>query len=90
MPYLGLGLHVLLALLCGVHAVRTGRPLYWLVILFSFPLLGSLIYFLAVYLPESRLERHAVRSVAAPLRRRARLRRVPTVRRCRVPPRSAA
>lgn len=57
MPILGLGVHFLIALFFAVHAVRTGRELYWLILLFSFPLLGSLVYFLAIYLPHSRLDR---------------------------------
>lgn len=57
MPFLGLGLHLLVALFFAVHAVRSRRELYWLLILFWFPLLGSLVYFFAIYLPESRLER---------------------------------
>lgn len=57
MPFIGLGLHFLAALFFAVHAMRTGRPMYWLIILFSFPLLGSIVYFLAEYLPDSRLER---------------------------------
>lgn len=57
MPFVGLGLHLVIALFFAVHAVRTGREMYWLVILFSFPLLGSVAYFFAVYLPQSRLER---------------------------------
>jgi hypothetical protein len=63
MPFVGLGLHFLLALFFAVHAVRTGREMYWLIILFSFPLLGSAAYFFAVYLPQSRLE-HGVNKVA--------------------------
>lgn len=65
MPFAGLGLHVLFAILCAVHVVRTGQQRYWLFILFSFPLLGSLVYALAVYLPNSRLERGALKAVAA-------------------------
>lgn len=65
MPFAGLGLHFLLALLCAVHAVRNRQPMYWLFILFAFPLLGSLVYFVAVYLPNSRLERGAMRAVSA-------------------------
>ncbi|MGA0613090.1 tetratricopeptide repeat protein [Caldimonas sp. KR1-144] len=65
MPFAGLGLHILLALFCAVHVVRTGQQLYWLFILFAFPLLGSLVYFLAVYLPNSRLERGAIKAVSA-------------------------
>jgi hypothetical protein len=53
MPF-GIGLDVILVLLCGVHAVRTGRPYYWLYILFAVPFLGSLIYIFAEWLPASR------------------------------------
>lgn len=59
MPILGLGLHLIVAIFFAVHAVRTGRPMYWLLVLFSFPLLGSIVYFAAVFLPHSRLERQA-------------------------------
>ncbi|KFN49101.1 tetratricopeptide repeat protein [Arenimonas composti] len=60
MGTLGLGsLHLLLALYFGVHAVRNGQPLYWLLILFMFPLLGSAVYAFAVWLPEMRQSRGA-------------------------------
>lgn len=52
MPFIGLGLHVFIALFFAVHAIRSGQQIYWLVILFSFPLLGSVVYFLA--LPQPR------------------------------------
>jgi hypothetical protein len=52
----GIGIHVLVALFFAVHAIRQGRELYWLLILFIFPFLGSIVYFFAVYLPNSRLE----------------------------------
>jgi hypothetical protein len=55
MPFFGLGLHILVALFFAIHAMRTGREMYWLMILFAFPLLGSIVYFFAVYLPGSRL-----------------------------------
>ncbi|MCW7538423.1 hypothetical protein OOT46_11285 [Aquabacterium sp. A7-Y] len=64
MPFIGLGVHMLVALFFAVHAVRTGRQMYWLFILFSFPLLGSIVYFLVEYLPASRVER-GVRNVTA-------------------------
>lgn len=64
MPFVGLGLHVLVALFFAVHAIRNRREMYWLIILFSFPLLGSIVYFLMVYLPSSRLE-HGVRKTAS-------------------------
>lgn len=57
MPFLGLGLHFLVALFFAVHAMRTRREMYWLLILFSFPLMGSVVYFFAIFLPQSRLER---------------------------------
>ncbi|HTJ95853.1 MAG TPA: tetratricopeptide repeat protein [Rhodocyclaceae bacterium] len=64
MPFVGLGLHVLVALFFAVDVVRNGRQLYWLLILFSFPLLGSIVYFFAIYLPGSRLE-HSARKASA-------------------------
>lgn len=64
MPYLGLGLHVLIAAFFAIHAVRTGQQLFWLLILFSFPLLGSAVYFVAVYLPQSRLPQDAKKALS--------------------------
>ncbi len=55
MPYIGASLHIFIALFFAVHVVRTGREMYWLMILFMFPLLGSVVYFFAIYLPSSRL-----------------------------------
>jgi hypothetical protein len=68
MPFAGLGLHILLALFCAAHVVRTGQQLYWLFILFAFPLLGSLVYFFMIYMPNSKLERGAFKAVAAAAR----------------------
>ncbi|MGH8856065.1 MAG: tetratricopeptide repeat protein [Telluria sp.] len=59
MPILGLGLHLVVAIFFAIHAVRTGRQLYWVLILFSFPLLGSLVYFGVIFLPYSRIQRRA-------------------------------
>jgi hypothetical protein len=58
MGYLGLGAHLIVALFFAVHAMRAGREMYWLIILFSFPLLGSIVYFFAVFLPETRIEQN--------------------------------
>lgn len=55
MPYILSVLHILVALFFAVHAVRNHHNLYWLMILFVFPVLGSVVYFFAVYLPESGL-----------------------------------
>lgn len=54
MPLFGIGLHVLIALYFGIHAIRSGQNLFWLMILFAFPLLGSIVYLFAIYLPELR------------------------------------
>lgn len=62
MPFLGLGIHFLIAIYFAVHAVRTGRELYWLLILFSMPVIGSIVYFLAIYLPQTRLEHTIVKA----------------------------
>jgi hypothetical protein len=50
----GLGLHVLIAICFAVHVIRSGQDRYWLFILFMFPLLGSLVYALAIWLPALR------------------------------------
>jgi hypothetical protein len=57
-------LHVLIAAYFGVHAIRTGRNMTWLFVLLSFPFLGSLIYFFAEYLPETRHSRTARKAVS--------------------------
>jgi len=58
MPFLGIGLHVIVALFFAIHAVRSRQNTYWLFILFAFPLLGSVVYFFTVYLPELSSSRH--------------------------------
>nr|WP_229302199.1 tetratricopeptide repeat protein [Stenotrophomonas maltophilia] len=63
MPYIGIGLHVLAAIYFAVHAIRSGQSLYWLILLFSFPLLGSVVYFLAIYFPEARNSRGARQAI---------------------------
>jgi hypothetical protein len=68
MPFVGIGLHVLIALFFAIHAVRSGQPIYWLFILFSFPLLGSIVYFIVIYLPDSRLHTGARKAVAVAAR----------------------
>lgn len=68
MPFVAAGLYFGLAIFCAVHAVRTRQNQYWLFILFAFPLLGSLVYFFAIYFPNSRLQRQAMKTVAAAAR----------------------
>ena len=64
MPFVGVGLHLLVALFFAVHVVRSGQPIFWLFVLFSFPLLGSIVYFVAIWLPNSRLQ-HGARKVVS-------------------------
>lgn len=64
MAIFGIGLHVLVALFFAVHAIRSRQQMYWLMILFMFPLLGSVVYFFGIYLPNSRIE-HGARKVVA-------------------------
>ena len=65
MPFIGLGaLHFLVALFFAVHAIRSRQETYWLFILFSFPMLGSVAYFFAIYMRQSGVQRGA-RKVAS-------------------------
>lgn len=57
MSYFGIGLHVIVGLCFAVHAIRTRQNIYWIFILFAFPLLGGLVYFFAVLLPGLRQSR---------------------------------
>lgn len=68
MTIFGIGLHVLVALFFAVHVIRSGQQMYWLMILFAFPGLGSIVYFLAIYLPDSRLQHGARKVVTAAAR----------------------
>lgn len=65
-PYFfGIGLHVIVAIFFAIHAVRRGREMYWLLILFMFPMLGSVVYFFAVYLPETRIQQNVGKVASA-------------------------
>ncbi len=65
MHILGIGLHVIVAIFFAVHAIRTRQEMYWLFVLFLFPLFGSLVYGLAVWLPEMRNSRGGRRAMQA-------------------------
>lgn len=60
MPLLGL-LHTLIALTFAVHAMRTGRPQYWMWIIILLPVLGSLAYIAVELMPELAQTRRARR-----------------------------
>lgn len=76
------GLSVILSVLCIVHVIRTGQTTTWiwvLAILFSFPLIGPLVYFCAIILPDlmgSRSGRRAVRGLRSTLNPEGDLRRL--------------
>ncbi|TAG78562.1 MAG: hypothetical protein EAZ21_12455 [Betaproteobacteria bacterium] len=58
MPYaVGGVIHFAIAIFFAVHAMRTGRNMYWIMILLSFPLLGSLVYLLMEYMPDMKYSR---------------------------------
>src|ERR1700742_66789 len=43
---------LLLGIALCVHVVRTNQPLYWIFLILFVPVLGSLVYFIAIVLPE--------------------------------------
>lgn len=45
----GLAIHTIIALFFCFHAFRTHQDTYWIYILLAFPVLGSIIYFIAIY-----------------------------------------
>ena len=63
MPFAAGFLHIAIAIFFAVHAVRSGKDRYWLFVLFAFPLLGSIVYCFAVYLPTLRHTRGGRRAV---------------------------
>lgn len=90
MPYaVGGVIHFAIAIFFAIHAMRTGRNMYWIMILLSFPLLGSLIYFVMEYAPDMKYSRggrkviHAVNHAIDPNRAlreaEANFERAPTV-----------
>lgn len=47
-----LALSLILSVALCVHAVKTGRELYWLFIIMLFQPIGGIVYFIAILLPE--------------------------------------
>src|SRR6266403_4288709 len=46
------GLLLIAQVLCAVHAGRTGRPYYWIMLILFMPMIGMIAYFLIEILPE--------------------------------------
>lgn len=61
MPYAA-GLIILAQLVCGIHCVRTGRPVMWLWIIVFVPAIGCALYVLTQVLPDVAGSRTAQRA----------------------------
>jgi hypothetical protein len=53
MPF-AIGLNFVIAIFFASHVIRSGQDKYWLMILFAFPGVGSLVYALTIWLPQAR------------------------------------
>ena len=63
MPIILAAITILVQIFFIVHVFRTGRPYWWAFIIFSMPILGSLIYYLVEVFPNSREQRKARKTV---------------------------
>lgn len=69
MPILG-GVVLLIQLCFAYHALKTGRPYWWLFVIMAFPVMGCVLYyFIEVFpaSPESRKAQKAARAIAKAL-----------------------
>ncbi|MGZ5118715.1 MAG: tetratricopeptide repeat protein [Burkholderiales bacterium] len=62
MPVLG-GLVVLIQFCFAFHALKTGRPYWWIFVIMAFPVMGCMIYYFVEVFPGSREHRSAHRTV---------------------------
>lgn len=61
-----IGAVVLLIQLCfAYHALRTGRPYWWLFVIMAFPVIGCVLYYFVEVFPTSRESRRAEKAVRA-------------------------
>jgi len=58
------GLLLVAQVLCAVHAGRTGRPYYWIMLILFMPMVGMIAYFLIEIVPDLTRSRTA-RSAAS-------------------------
>jgi len=58
MPLLA-GLLLLVQLSFAIHALKTGRPYWWMFVIMSFPVMGCMIYYFVEVFPNSREHRTA-------------------------------
>lgn len=78
MPYVGLYnlpylLIVGLQIACAVHVFRTGRPYWWLYVIFFFPFVGSIVYLVVEVVPDMRRRGVAIELPASRQRKAERL-----------------
>ncbi len=66
MSFAGFVLYLMLGLPCALHAARTGQPVGWLLVVLAVPVLGALLYLVAVYLPYLAYDRRALPGAAGP------------------------
>ena len=58
MPILA-GLVLLIQFCFAFHALKTGRPYWWLFVIMAFPVMGCVIYYFVEVFPGSREHRSA-------------------------------
>jgi hypothetical protein len=64
MPILG-GIVLLIQLCFAYHALKTGRPYWWLFVIMGFPVMGCLLYYFIEVFPSSRESRSAQKAARA-------------------------
>jgi hypothetical protein len=62
MPILG-GIVVLIQFCFAYHALKTGRPYWWIFIIMGFPVMGCLIYYFVEVFPNTRESTKAAKAV---------------------------
>jgi len=64
MPILA-GLVLVIQLCFAYHALKTGRPYWWLFVIMAFPVMGCILYYFVEVFPTSRESRRAAKAMRA-------------------------
>jgi hypothetical protein len=64
MPVIG-GVVILIQLCFAYHALKTGRPYWWLFVIMGFPVMGCVLYYFIEVFPSSRESRKAEKAARA-------------------------
>ncbi|HEX6692484.1 MAG TPA: tetratricopeptide repeat protein [Burkholderiales bacterium] len=64
MPIIG-GVVLLIQLCFAYHALKTGRPYWWLFVIMAFPVMGCVLYYFIEVFPNSRESRKAEKAARA-------------------------